>query len=86
MQGSTTGDDLLPPCVQAETMRELGSEDPYLTIVPFPCDAWSAIKNFLPPKERRRRQAKLFAHVQFALPIVRHGMEHGRHALLENLP
>eukprot|EP00959_Pyramimonas_sp_CCMP1952_P063586 1328793-Pyramimonas_sp.AAC.1 len=64
-------------------MRELESEDPYLTIVPFSFDARSAINNFFPPEERRRRRAKAFEHVQFAHAIVRHRMEHGRHVLLE---
>eukprot|EP00959_Pyramimonas_sp_CCMP1952_P026476 555339-Pyramimonas_sp.AAC.1 len=69
------GDDLLLPSAQAETVRE----DPYLTIVPFPCDAWSAINNVFPPKERRLRQAQASEHVQFAFAIGRHRMEHGRH-------
>eukprot|EP00959_Pyramimonas_sp_CCMP1952_P010443 218716-Pyramimonas_sp.AAC.1 len=34
-----TGDELLLPSAQAETMRELEAEDPCLTIAPFPCDA-----------------------------------------------
>eukprot|EP00959_Pyramimonas_sp_CCMP1952_P375737 7869746-Pyramimonas_sp.AAC.1 len=39
------------------------------------------MNNFFPPKERRRRQAKAFAHVQLALAIVRRRMGRGRRAL-----
>eukprot|EP00959_Pyramimonas_sp_CCMP1952_P437626 9162567-Pyramimonas_sp.AAC.1 len=46
--------------------------------------ARSAINHSFPPMGRRRRQSKAFAHVQFALASVRHRMEHGRRALLEN--
>eukprot|EP00959_Pyramimonas_sp_CCMP1952_P211726 4430771-Pyramimonas_sp.AAC.1 len=64
-------------------MREPESEDAHLTIVPFRVTRGQQTK-ILPPTERRRRQAKAFAHVQFALAIVRHRMEHGRRALLGN--
>eukprot|EP00959_Pyramimonas_sp_CCMP1952_P052098 1088896-Pyramimonas_sp.AAC.1 len=58
----TTGDNLPLPSAQAATMRELEEEDPRLTIAPFPRDGLSPISNFYPPKERRRRRAKAFAH------------------------
>jgi hypothetical protein len=63
----------------------LETENPYLTVMAFPCTAWSGLNNFVKDKrERAARQKAARAHLDFCRRVVAHRVQRGRHVLLEN--
>ena len=57
------GDNLLDHVVQRQTLRELDLEDPYLTVVSFPCDPWTSMSNMFSPELRDAKREGGMIHL-----------------------
>ena len=77
------GDDLTQPEHQRRCLETLDRDDPYLTIVAFPCTVWSAINrigNTRSPGEMKKARTLL----RFVAEIVENCLRRRAHVLLEN--
>ena len=78
------GDNVLNPTRQREILQQLDEEDPYLTVVAFPCDPWSPLSNFKDADRKAWEQSEAFRHLQFVRKVCLSQLKRGRHYLLEN--
>ena len=78
------GDDLLDHGMQNETLDSLDADNPYLTIVSFPCDPFTPISNFFPEGVKEEKKIVGFQHLIFVKRVRDNCLNRRAHMLLEN--
>ena len=72
------GDDLFYRAEQLRSLRELDIEDPYLTVVSFPCDPWTSMSNMFPPKLREAKREEGMIHLEFYMQVAENCRRRGQ--------